>query len=375
LPGPNPPPAKAFTEPGPYSKKFAPQSTEGPSTLAARGLDKPQQEEVVPPLNSVSPIAPPTPVAYAPVPQVAEVHPPGARVRTPAAWQNNSANRTPQNRNSSSPLGSAPSSQSPPRPIDNWRAESNDQFIASSNPSANANPLLHGNPSVSRATSNPASNNSSNDWSAKAHGVSAAPPPLQHQAAATALRSANDAKASGIPNPSMPVAAYNPTTTMVPLKSRTPLIQMDVAERRVAVIRAGDSDSFVNLPGERILETSSATMRIQRSVRAPKTTSGWLFHREKDKKVIIGDLTSRIDPQVSSSQLAPGDFVRVRATIAEDGSVLSVKPIHGAQNLVPVVLNAVHAWRFQPTFIDGKAVETESDVLIQFHPPNTRSRQ
>jgi hypothetical protein len=273
---------------------------------------------------------------------------------------------------------------------DNSRTESsNEQISASSNQPANSNPSVPGKSSLNISpyfsqdspSYNSESKNSSVDSSAK---IQTAPAPsYSHPPAAAAPRtsaptnnianfpSANSSAHSAAPSNRSAAAS---TPTMVPLKSRSPIIQMDVPERHVVSIRLpGDSNAFVNLPGERILETSSATVRIQRSVRAPKATSDWLFHRDKEKKVTVGELTSRIDPQVPSAQLGPNDFVRVRATIDEDGDVVYVKPIHGAQNLTPVVVNAVHAWHFQPTLIDGKPVETESEVFVQFHPPKPRA--
>jgi hypothetical protein len=383
LPSSNTPPGHAFSEPAPSNQNVAPQSSEPvkPKTLALRDLDKPQVQEFVPPLNPASR----APVAHAPGPQAGDVGSPqeNSRFSPPAARQNNSANQTGQNRNSNSSLRAVPSTQIAKINAgrDNSQTESNDQLVASSNPSASLNPS---NSSAGGAASNRASesDNYSADASPKVQPAAASPPSYFHQPPATEVprfSAPSSSPGSSLSNPSLRAAApYSrgnlaPQPAIVPWKPRSPVIQMDVPERRVVTIHDGDSQSFINLPGERVLETSAATMRIQRSVRAPKTSGGWLLHRGKDKKVVLGDLTSRIDPQVSPSQLGANDFVRVRATIAEDGSVLAVKPIHGPQYLVPVVLNAVNAWRFQPTYIDGKPVETESDVLIQFHPPKPRS--
>jgi PilZ domain len=368
------------------------ESTVKAQTLAERDLDKPPKvkEEVVPPLK---------PAPQVSLPQFRDVRnrPGPPRIPTPAPRlpQNNSPNQAPQNRNSSPSLNSVPPSQvvakSDPAP-DNSRAESsNEQISASSNQPANPNPPVPGKSSLNISpyfsqdspSYNSESKNPSVDSAAKIQAVPAQPS-YSHQPPATAaprtsaptnniasFPSANPSAHSAVPSNRNAAAS---TPAMIPLKSRSPIIQMDVPERRVVSIRLpGDSNSFVNLPGERILETSSATVRIQRSVRAPKTTSDWLFHRDKEKRVTVGELTSRIDPQVPSTQLGPNDFVRVRATIDEDGDVVYVKPIHGAQNLTPVVVNAVHSWRFQTTLIDGKPVETESDVFIQFHPPKPRA--
>jgi hypothetical protein len=149
-----------------------------------------------------------------------------------------------------------------------------------------------------------------------------------------------------------------------------PVVQMDTPARQVMEIhlQRGSHASFFNLPGERVLESPSATIHIQRSVRMPAAHSVWPFNRTK--KVTIGGLISRVDPQLGSTQIGSVDFIRVAATIDENGRVQSVKPILGRASLVPPILKAIQAWRYQPTLIDGKPVETKCDVLIQFHGPS-----
>jgi hypothetical protein len=229
------------------------------------------------------------------------------------------------------------------------------------------------NQSLSGATSDaaPESNSTSTGSSASEDATPETPLAFARQPTETeALRNpmpSNGAAGSSVETPSRrSVASASP---MVPLKSDPPVIQMDAPGRRVMEIHlpSGYRESFLNLPGERILESSSTTMHIQRSVRMPTTHAGWPFHR--DKKVVVGDLISRIDPQVSSTQLGPTDFVHVRATVAEDGHVESVRSIHGTQNLMPVVVKAVYGWHYQPTLVDGKPVETQCDVVVQFHVP------
>jgi hypothetical protein len=40
---------------------------------------------------------------------------------------------------------------------------------------------------------------------------------------------------------------------------------------------------------------------------------------------------------------------------------------------MPVVMKAVYGWHYQPTLVDGKPVETQCDILIQFHVPVVRA--
>ena len=127
-----------------------------------------------------------------------------------------------------------------------------------------------------------------------------------------------------------------------------------------------------NLPGERTLASPSVTMRIQRSVRIPASQPGDPFNR--NRKVVVGDLLSHADPNASRLPIVNGaDSVRVMATVAKDGTVERVRPIFGPATLIPAVAKALHQWRYQPTLVDGKPVETQCYVVIQFHEPQTRS--
>ena len=232
---------------------------------------------------------------------------------------------------------------------------------------------VQNNQSVSGATTDaaPESNSTSTSSSAREGATRETPPAFAPQPTETEESRipmpSNRAAESSVATPSK--RNFAPASPVVPLKSDPLVIQMDAPGRRVMEIHLprGYRESFLNLPGERILESSSATMHIQRSVRIPTTHAGWPFHR--DKKVVVGDLISRIDPQVSSSQLGPTDFVHVRATVAEDGRVESVRSIHGTQNLMPVVVKAVYRWHYQPTLVDGKPVETRCEIVVQFHVP------
>jgi hypothetical protein len=61
------------------------------------------------------------------------------------------------------------------------------------------------------------------------------------------------------------------------------VIQMDAPRHQVLEIHLsrGSQASFFDLPGERVLESPSVTMRIQRSVHMPTTHVAWSFNRNK----------------------------------------------------------------------------------------------
>jgi hypothetical protein len=186
------------------------------------------------------------------------------------------------------------------------------------------------------------------------------------------------------PNPMRPNEVFPSASTMLssspiiastrPVSSRrsdASVIQMDAPGGQVMEIHPTSRfhSSFFNLPGERVLESNSTTIHIQRSVRVPPAHAWWPFNR--NKKVVVGELVSRVDPQDPQNQIGS---VRVNASVSADGRIENVRPINGPANLVPSVVKAIREWRYQPTLLDDKPVETECYVVVQFHSPNRAAR-
>jgi hypothetical protein len=162
-----------------------------------------------------------------------------------------------------------------------------------------------------------------------------------------------------------PASSASSRNSAAPLAQ--PVVQVDPPARQVLEIRlaSGYRPAFFNVPSVTVVECCCATMRIQRSVRLPSGNSHWPFHR--NAKIVVGGLISRIDPQSAQIRTGAREYVRVHATVAQDGQVTSVWPVSGPVNLIPGVVKVVQGWRYQPTLINGKPVETQADVLIQFH--------
>jgi Gram-negative bacterial TonB protein C-terminal len=144
---------------------------------------------------------------------------------------------------------------------------------------------------------------------------------------------------------------------------------MDVPRSQTLEVHlpSGYKTPFFSLPGERVLETPTVTMRIQRSVHMPPAHS-WPFNH--NKKVVVGELISRVDPQpsqVGANSATSATSVRVKAIVSKDGRIENVTQILGPPSLVPAVAKALHEWRYQPTLVDDKPVETQCFVILQFH--------
>lgn len=138
---------------------------------------------------------------------------------------------------------------------------------------------------------------------------------------------------------------------------------MDVNPQPVMAITPprGIGSSYVNIPGERVIEAAGMTLHIRRAVRVPNEHWIWRGH----KQVAMGELASRVDPQ-PVHQPAVGS-ITVQATVDKEGRVSDLKPLNGSFSLLPGVARAVWEWRYEPTYFDGKPVETRAEIEIDFH--------
>jgi hypothetical protein len=208
-------------------------------------------------------------------------------------------------------------------------------------------------------------------------------PPTPAQPLPNPTRPNNIPSAASATIPAAPLASPSTNSIVAPVRPalspksagpvNPPVIQMDAPRNQTLEVHlpSGYQAPFFNLPGERVLESPSVTIHIQRSVHLPATHSGWPFNR--NKKVLVGELISRVDPQAAQIPSASANSVRVKATVSKDGHIENVKLILGPANLVPAVAQALHEWRYQPTLVDDKPVETQCYVVFQFHPPSYRA--
>jgi len=61
--------------------------------------------------------------------------------------------------------------------------------------------------------------------------------------------------------------------------------------------------------------------------------------------------------------------VVLHVIIAENGSVKSARPVSGLPNLRDSAVNAVLQWQYEPTLVNGVAVEVDTTVSVVFPPP------
>ena len=86
-----------------------------------------------------------------------------------------------------------------------------------------------------------------------------------------------------------------------------------------------------------------------------------------------GKVIKRVNPVYPDVAQRKGiqGSVKVHVVFNPEGRVTNVTFVSGPQELAKAAMNAVRQWRYSPTLFDGKPVETEDDVTIEFRLPKS----
>jgi TonB family protein len=86
----------------------------------------------------------------------------------------------------------------------------------------------------------------------------------------------------------------------------------------------------------------------------------------------IGELINLVEPvyPLDARQARLEGTVKLHVVVGANGEVESFHPISGPESLAHAAMIAVREWRYRPTLLNGKAVETQEDVTFVFRLPN-----
>lgn len=59
-------------------------------------------------------------------------------------------------------------------------------------------------------------------------------------------------------------------------------------------------------------------------------------------------------------------LVQLDALIDKEGNVAELEVVSGPEALVQAAVDAVRQWRYEPTYVDGKAVEVRTRIDVNF---------
>jgi TonB family protein len=125
----------------------------------------------------------------------------------------------------------------------------------------------------------------------------------------------------------------------------------------------------LTFPEKPIAASSSFAMTAQLSVLVSPEPEPALAH--KPARLQAGELVSYVWPRYPrpGGRYGSTETVKVRATIGQLGQVLDIKLVSGSISLLPATMSAIRRWRYKPTLLNGRPVQAQQDVTIEFRPP------
>jgi hypothetical protein len=132
------------------------------------------------------------------------------------------------------------------------------------------------------------------------------------------------------------------------------------------VARKNNESFLLRLPVESVPGGRFVSVEMEKFVMVP-AESRW-HHHGPIAKLTVGELLTQISANQGEtvSNARPGDAVTVRAFVDKNGSVQDLKPVSGRFALMPRVMRDVREWQFDQTLIDGKPVESEVNITVEF---------
>jgi TonB family protein len=93
---------------------------------------------------------------------------------------------------------------------------------------------------------------------------------------------------------------------------------------------------------------------------------------QQARNLQIGQLTNMVEPVYppDARQARLEGTVKLHVVVDANGEIQSFRTVSGPESLAQAAMTAVREWRYRPTLLNGKAVETQEDVTFVFRLPN-----
>jgi len=133
------------------------------------------------------------------------------------------------------------------------------------------------------------------------------------------------------------------------------------------VPQAAESPAFIGAP-DTTAAVAGTTQPAERASAQDESTPAQPARIKIPQSVAQGALIFKVNPEypaVARAARVQGS-VRMHAIISADGTIQHLQVISGNPLLVGAVLEAVKKWRYQPYLLDGKPVEVETNITVNF---------
>jgi hypothetical protein len=141
------------------------------------------------------------------------------------------------------------------------------------------------------------------------------------------------------------------------------------ASSAVASADKASAPLMLTLPETPISASGSVAIRSRGAVPVPP---GAAKSAQEGRSLQIGQLTNLVEPVYPPDALQHRieGTVKLHAVIGVDGAIKSLEPRSGPELLIQAAMIAVRDWKYNPTTLNGKPIETQEDVSFVFRLPN-----
>jgi TonB family protein len=117
--------------------------------------------------------------------------------------------------------------------------------------------------------------------------------------------------------------------------------------------------------------SASGSIAIRATAMVP-VSAGEAESGQHARNLRIGELTNLVEPVYppDARQARLEGTVKLHVVVGTNGEVESFHPVSGPDSLTHAAMIAVREWRYSPTLLNGKPVETQEDVTFVFRLPN-----
>ncbi len=146
--------------------------------------------------------------------------------------------------------------------------------------------------------------------------------------------------------------------------NKTPLLNQPREQRLVTAPGEGNRPFLLTMPAKAVSASSSLAISYQSLILVPPEPGPGSSHHPE--RLLVGGLIFHVEPQYPRGQVQTQteEIVRLRATVGENGQVTDVKVISGPIPLVPAATNAIREWRYMPTLLNGRPINTEVEIIV-----------
>jgi TonB family protein len=141
----------------------------------------------------------------------------------------------------------------------------------------------------------------------------------------------------------------------------------DTSSAAVGADKAG-APLMLTLPETPISASGSVAIRSRGEVPVP---AGAAKSAQEGRNLQIGQLTNLVEPVYPPDALQHRieGTVKLHVVIGVDGAIKSLEPRSGPELLIQAAMTAVRDWKYNPTTLNGKPIETQEDVSFVFRLP------